>query len=194
MKGKTSPRKAAIRNATDNKIADSVLEIIRCEGIDAVTIENVATRSGVAKTTIYRRYKDRYEMMAGVSEHLSETVVGDYPLTEDGFGQLIADIQQVFEDRVGLKAVGSILMDASELLKESRERLVSPSVDALREFLDRGVDEGVLSSSIDKDQIVEIIIGGLVVSDALRGDVPDEWGYDLARMLWPVISVDRAER
>lgn len=184
----SSPRKAAIRSETDSKIANSLLEILRDEGFDAVTIENVANHSGVAKTTIYRRYKDRYEMMAKVSEHLSEEVLDEYPLTEAGLAELIAAVQKIFEDKVGLRAVGVLLTSAKSSLQDWSDRVVSPSLDALKKFFAVGVSTGELSASVDYDQIIEMIIGGMIVSDALRGDVPDEWGEELASLIWPVIS------
>ena len=44
-------------DATD-KLRASAAEIVFTDGVDACTIEEVSRRSGVAKSTIYRRYED----------------------------------------------------------------------------------------------------------------------------------------
>src|SRR5688500_7888301 len=47
------------REETDRSIHDAALTLLRDRGPAAVTVEAVAAGSGVAKTTIYRRYADR---------------------------------------------------------------------------------------------------------------------------------------
>ena len=54
---KIQGRREQLREQTDRKIMRATLEIMISKGVAAVTIEEVARRSGVAKTTIYRRYK-----------------------------------------------------------------------------------------------------------------------------------------
>ena len=51
------------RERTDSKIMHATLEIIIAQGIGAVNIESVARRSGVAKTTIYRRYANTDDLI-----------------------------------------------------------------------------------------------------------------------------------
>ena len=48
----------------DERITAAALELLRAKGPKAVTVEAVAARADVAKTTIYRRYRDRQEMLA----------------------------------------------------------------------------------------------------------------------------------
>ena len=47
------------RKTVDDRIVAATTEILRDRGPLAVTVEAVAAASGVAKTTIYRRYEDR---------------------------------------------------------------------------------------------------------------------------------------
>ncbi|WP_254707578.1 TetR/AcrR family transcriptional regulator [Rhodococcus pyridinivorans] len=47
----------------EQRIADTVLLLLRTKGPKAVTIEAVANVAGMARTTIYRRYRDRSEML-----------------------------------------------------------------------------------------------------------------------------------
>ncbi len=45
----------------DERITAAALDLLRAKGPKAVTVEAVAARADVAKTTIYRRYRDRQE-------------------------------------------------------------------------------------------------------------------------------------
>ena len=54
------------REATDRKLMQATLQIAVDRGISGVTIEEVARRSGVAKTTIYRRYHNADELLRKV--------------------------------------------------------------------------------------------------------------------------------
>ena len=53
---------SAKKLTTEERIYASVLRIAQREGFSATSIDAVVADSGVAKTTIYRRYADRKEM------------------------------------------------------------------------------------------------------------------------------------
>ncbi len=52
------------RRNVDDDISDATLQLLRTKGPRSVTVEAVTARSGIAKTTIYRRYSDRREMLS----------------------------------------------------------------------------------------------------------------------------------
>ncbi len=55
-----SPRRGRPRSAeSDQRIHAAALRLLHDDGPGAVTVEAVTASSGVAKTTIYRRYADR---------------------------------------------------------------------------------------------------------------------------------------
>lgn len=188
-RARTTPRKAAIRSATDDKIARAVVELIRRDGLEAVTIDGVAAHSGVAKTTIYRRYEDRHEMLQGVAQHLSDDVLTVYEPTRDGLAELVHDIHRVFEKRVGVTTIGALLASRVSSLQGWRDRIIGPPVAALTSFFSEGVAAGALADDIDYDHVVELILGGMFVRATLRGDVPEGWSAELVDLLWPRIAV-----
>jgi AcrR family transcriptional regulator len=51
-------------NELDTRIFAAALEIARTEGYARVSIERVAATAGIAKTSIYRRYRSRGEIVA----------------------------------------------------------------------------------------------------------------------------------
>ena len=56
------PRAASI----DQRLHETVLQLIREGGPGAVTMDGVTSRSGVAKTTIYRRHSNRSDLLMSV--------------------------------------------------------------------------------------------------------------------------------
>ena len=55
----------------DEAITAAVIDLLRTKGPKAVNVETVAAQAGVAKTTIYRRYRDREEMIAAALTSLT---------------------------------------------------------------------------------------------------------------------------
>ncbi len=183
-----SPRHAARRSRTDEKIADAVLKISRAEGIRAVTIEAVAEYAGVAKTTIYRRYKNYLEMLSGVLNQLPLAPPEEPEITQQGLVDLLRCIQEAFHQRMGLAMIGSLLTGDEEYVREWREKVIAPYTDALQRYFARGVHEGTLAAGLDQDLMRELILGGLIMEGVLQGDVRADWPQRMVSALWPVLQ------
>src|SRR5690625_261061 len=69
----TETRNERRRRITDEKIAKAVLDIALRRGPHSVTFSAVCEESGVAKTTLYRRYQTREELFDAVARHYSST-------------------------------------------------------------------------------------------------------------------------
>ena len=179
---------AASRSACDDKIVAAALAIIREEGLDAVTIEGVTARSGVAKTTIYRRHSDRFELLADVLNQLSPPPDRrSIAISKEGLAGVVREAQRVFEELFGLAAVGRILASDAALSRRWQDKVIAPRIDVLRQFMVQGVREGLLSPEVDYERIVEMIIGGMVICGALRGDLPRDWADQIVETVWPII-------
>lgn len=188
-----APRSRARRTQTDDKIATAVLAITRREGLNAVSIDAVAAESGVAKTTIYRRYDNRVEMLNGVAQQLGPPPAKDYPATREGLHEILADLQDTLEKKIGLGLIGGLLSGEHTDLEELHARVVTPNIERLRKYFRTGEAQGAFRAGLDYEQLVEMIIGGLFVGDALREELPSGWATDLVGLLWPMISTPAAE-
>ena len=65
-------RGAARRARTDERLASTVAGQVREHGYARLTIEKVAAASGVAKTTIYRRWASKAEMVFDLVVHRAD--------------------------------------------------------------------------------------------------------------------------
>src|ERR1700712_5954041 len=56
---------------THAAVMDAAIELLLEGGPDALTVDGVVARSGVAKSTVYRHWATRDELVADVFEHLA---------------------------------------------------------------------------------------------------------------------------
>ena len=61
-------------SASHQKILKAALQLLAEVGFEAMSIEAIATRAGVGKTTIYRRYSSKDELVADAIESIREEV------------------------------------------------------------------------------------------------------------------------
>lgn len=77
----------------DRAILDAALEELVARGLAGVSMESIAARAGVAKTTLYRRWKDKVALCL---EAIGRTKT---PLTRPDTGSLRGDLVQVAEEQ-----------------------------------------------------------------------------------------------
>lgn len=156
------------REATNRKIMNATLGIILSEGAGAVTIEEVARRSGVAKTSIYRRFKNTKDLL----ERLTVTVdpafsVDDLVPSRENLHVMMERIVAGFDGELGLHAVGIVLSSGNEHLKQVAMQVIAPAYERFRAFIRRGQQTGVFRADIDDAFLFRTTLGSLLASQAL---------------------------
>lgn len=150
------------------RVMEAVLEAAALElgrvGFGALRIEDVATRSGVNKTTIYRRWPTKLDLIAAVIENEKN------PPTDFDTGTLEGDVRaSLLELRTRLYAgrqrgVVQVLLgerghpEVTELVKKARERHAA----VRRRLFERAITRGELSPDLDPSQLVELITAPIV--------------------------------
>jgi AcrR family transcriptional regulator len=92
----------------------ATLELLAEVGFEAMSIEAIAARAGVGKTTIYRRYNSKAELVADAIESIREEIV--IPNTGSLWGDIDALIQnaaQISLNPLGRQTVAMIISSAS---------------------------------------------------------------------------------
>jgi len=96
-RGRGRPRRASA--STD--ILDAALELLAERGFQAATIGSIATRAGVGRNTIYRRWSSKEELIADALQKLLQ--VEGYPVLElDPDGQTVKLDQALLIEQFGL--------------------------------------------------------------------------------------------
>ncbi|WP_217915693.1 TetR/AcrR family transcriptional regulator [Miltoncostaea marina] len=162
--------KAAILGACGDLIAE--------EGFEGVTIEAVAARSGVAKTTIYRHWPTREALLVEAFGCCAGPPVPrvDTGSTEEDLVSVLAGLGRRLSDRSWCNTLRSLVDSASrdpELGRLHRATLVErrrPLTDALA----RGIERGDLPAGLDIDEAVAQLAGPLFYRALITGEPCDE--------------------
>ena len=170
---KAQSRREQLREQTDHKI-----------------IEEVARRSGVAKTTIYRRYKNADDLLRRVQLEVAGLPdFSDVELSENGLLTILQRIQGCFFDsELGLKAVGVVLSSDNPSLNAIADQVLVPAEKRFSEFVDRGVRAGVFRNGLDPQFLFSTILGSMLACKALHGDASIPWPENMTAVLWPVMA------
>jgi AcrR family transcriptional regulator len=156
----------------NNAIMTATLEILE-EGVpvDTLSVEAVAARAGVGKATVYRRWPNKYVMVAAAIGSLDDTPV---PVTGDSCRE---DLVVVLRDLHCWAAAGPSARVLPRLLNSMRtvpvirneyyRVVLEPRIAALRSVLRRGLRRRELRTGLDIDAAVAVLAGPALASIVL---------------------------
>jgi AcrR family transcriptional regulator len=145
----------------------AVRELLVDEGWEAVTQNEVARRSGVGRTTVYRHWPDRNDLVREAMDfELAHT--RDVPLSGDLRRDLIAALEAIrYEmiERQGSKFLIAMVSRAEwdAEVQPVKKALVDRAVETLRGILDAAVVSGTLTARPDPGLAVAQLVGPLVM-------------------------------
>jgi AcrR family transcriptional regulator len=176
------PRSAA----ADEAILAATLELLVTSGYDGLTVESVAERAGVAKTTVYRRYRDKESMVtaAAICCRREERWVVDTGSVEGDLLAVAEHMREVFTDRDSGRIIPAVVAAAArapELAREHR-RFIAGRRQVGSDAVRRGIERGELPAGTDPDLLIDLI-GGPIFYRAFNsgGDLSDGFLRQLVR-------------
>ena len=156
-RGRGRPRSAEAEQA----ILNSTLRMLGTQGVAGTTIEGVAADAGVGKTTIYRRWPTKTDLiMAAISDLVPP---GDPPDTGTMAGDMaaLAETQQRRLAGSGLSGIVPRVLAESmgdPVLHEAFvDRVVNPFRELLRLFIGRGIERGELRPDLEVEPLVDLL-------------------------------------
>jgi AcrR family transcriptional regulator len=159
---------------TEQAILQATRELLVEAGVHGLTIEKVAARAGVAKTTIYRRWRDKDELALAVVLDMVEQVV-QLPELGDTRAELLAFVNAAVEvlgstlmGRVMQGLVSDLATDP-ELARAFRDRVVSVRDAEVERLVERGIARGDLRPGTDPETAHELLIGPVYYRLLLTG-------------------------
>lgn len=164
------------RQETDFKILRAVLHIATTQGLGAVTIEEVARSSGVAKTTIYRRYTNTDDMLDSVSrlEAFNLPSLNTLPTpSKQSMMEVFTRMEQAFVYGIGVRTVGMVISSRNDFFRNVLHHGVLPVLQRIGEYFRSGIRQGVFRPDLDIEMLTTMIIGSLVAHHALAEGILD---------------------
>jgi AcrR family transcriptional regulator len=151
----------------DEDVTSAALDLLSTEGFDRFSVEAVAVRAGVAKTTVYRRFPTRNDLIVGALVRLNDELPSP-PAAGPVRDRLIAVLHGI-RLRTTESVRGRILVQvASEGLRDPaladlvHQRVLAPRRQVLRDVIADGIASGELRADIEVDTVVPVLVGPML--------------------------------
>jgi AcrR family transcriptional regulator len=173
----------------DERIFAAALSILRGRGPLAVSVESVAAASGVAKTTIYRRYDNREELLKAAI--VSATTTIDYPRglsAQDSLRWVLRHARDTIEHIVGRGTIAAVMADEDPQFTRLLLGMIRAASTPLRDDLHARAAAGEIKAGLDIELAISILLG-VVVAELIRGrNTDDAWVDSVLALLWPAFE------
>lgn len=177
------------RPEVDGRIVTAALDLLRSRGPAAVTIEQVSTHSGIAKTTIYRRFENSDSLLAAAIGSAGHPVAIPAGLDmRETVAWVLGHARDAIEHVVGRGTLAAIVGDEDARFRRMLLAMIRETIRPFRDLLNRGVDTGQLRSDLDVELVISVLTGA-VIAEVIRGRPTDDaWVESLLHLLWPVLA------
>jgi TetR/AcrR family transcriptional regulator of autoinduction and epiphytic fitness len=168
----TDPRVERSRRVVRQAALEELAEV----GYGAFSIESVAARCGVARSTIYRHWPGKLALVADALETLNEQpppleAPDDEP-ARGRVGRLVHHLADVFQDSI-IAACIPALIEGAERDQEVREFHHGYSArrrQALVDAIARGVAEGDIAATTDPELAAIALSGAIIYRRVMTGE------------------------
>jgi AcrR family transcriptional regulator len=163
-KGKATGGRPRDELVTD-RILTSALELAEEDGFDSLSVEGVAERAGVGKTTIYRRWPNVWAVVvdAVLAEVTRVSPVVEQDSARESLTASMKLVGKSFRGRHGRlfrPLIGRAQTDDT-LRAAIDERWLSPRRELSRGIVRRGIERGELRPGLDPDMVIDALYGPL---------------------------------
>jgi AcrR family transcriptional regulator len=159
----------------DRAILAATLELLGEEGFDHLSIEAVAARAGVGKTTVYRRWPSKIPLVVDALTAMkppTPSMIPDEVTTRDALVRAMGGFTKPHEGSAARVLAG--LVDAmsrnEELATAVRAVLVTERQRGLMEVIERGKRRGEIRPDVDARVMIDLLGGPMVLRRLITGD------------------------
>jgi len=164
----------------EQAIIDATIEALGDYGIDGVRCEDVATRAGVGKATLYRRWAGKEDLLIAAFAAMKHPL--PEPRGESVRDDLIALLTVVAADADDPRYAQqyALLHGAGQryprLVARYREQVIEPRRESVRAVLRRGIETGELRPGIDIE-VAMLLLTGAVLARGKHDPTPAAPGF-----------------
>ena len=160
----------------DVALRDAALSLLAEIGYDRLTIDSVAARAHASKTTIYRRWSGKAELIVDALNSLK----GSRPVPDTGslrgdlevIAQGSASTDNRFDAQLIIGLITAVARDA-ELRRVVRERLMDPGRSDVKQVFEQAVARGEIAGDRNLDILVSLFPALMIHHLLVTGEIPE---------------------
>ncbi len=154
-------------------ILEATRELIIEVGVRGLTVEGVAARARVAKTTVYRRWSSKEELaLAVLLQSVREIAVPDLGNVREELIAFLNDAIRVLTRSLMGRVMQGLVSDFAgneELGKAFREQVISLRLAGVQRLIERAIERGEIRSDVDVVLVHELLFGPIFYRLLLTG-------------------------
>jgi len=176
----------------DRAILDATVDLLYEDGYAGMSMESVAEAAGVGKTTVYRRYRDKADLVTAAIASMPG--MREMPDSGDTRADLLQMLQSVVRSKQrvqDMRLVGTLWAEQErnpELVKLFRQRVIGPRRKMMLEILRRGQERGQVREDVDTALVLEMLIGAHFARQFNGRPFPRDWAGQVVDTIWPALE------
>ncbi|MGH2545306.1 MAG: TetR/AcrR family transcriptional regulator [Actinomycetota bacterium] len=151
----------------DRAILDAAIDLFVEEGYEGMSIEGVAARAGVGKTTIYRRWASKEELIVGA---IDELIFEVEPLDTGSLRRDLVDLITQLQEVMSSSRAGQVfprmvphVAAGTPLGRVYLQRVIAPRFELLRSVLARAAERGEVPGDLDPELVRGLLVGPIII-------------------------------
>src|SRR5699024_6124608 len=159
---------------SEQEILRATIDLIDLNGYTDLTIEAIAARASVGKTTIYRWWTSKEELV--LDAYLMQMEIQfDFNAKEplqQGFLNNMKKLTYVLNSNLG-RAVAMIVTEDDDIADKFYTEYLKPRRTQSKDILSLAVERGDIKSSVDLDMMLDMLYGPIYFRIFIFKDMPD---------------------
>jgi AcrR family transcriptional regulator len=172
----------------DAAILDAAWRLLLEDGYARMSIAQVAETARVGRPAIYRRYRDKSELVAAViADKTSRVPPVDTGSTRDD----LVSYLEFARRRFTMTLAGTLIVEERnhpELLEQFRDGMLAPRRNEIAAALDRGKERGEVREDLDTRLATDALMGSFIFHSLAIGRPSKGWSERVVDTLWPAFA------
>ncbi|MCZ8542309.1 TetR/AcrR family transcriptional regulator [Psychrobacillus psychrodurans] len=161
----------------DKRIIDATLNLLAEVGVEKISIETIATKAEVGKSSIYRRWKNKDDLILDALEQLKP----EFNISIKGkLDDILFELSQNFAEQMNnplgkqmLSLLISTLSSNSKISESYWENHSLPKTKEISNLLQKYIEEENIRKDVNLDLISEFLIGFIIYQLLLKPSSAD---------------------